>query len=325
MYIRAACYLGARFGCVGARGLDMVVTGWASHGHRVFLGAASRRLLCAEPVSPPLRGGTGGRVGSDFHKTKKLINNKQIAILLNRQILSSDTDTLCGIIKTRAADFNHVNVATALRKALEAPRHLVPEEIWAILEESALRNMKNFDPQGISGSLHMMAKKKYRPQERLVSAIEQHAEEISGEFNPQNVANTLWAYAKMGRKPGERMIGLLEGRAEAISGEFSSQAVANTLWAYATMGRKPGERMMGQLERRAETISGEFNSQEVANTLWAYAKMGRKPGERLMGLLEGRACAISGGFKPQAVVQILFWYKNTGRQPPDWLQELTFN
>jgi hypothetical protein len=78
--------------------------------------------------------------------------------------------------------------ATALRKALEAPRHLVPEEIWSILEDSFFKNMKHFDPQVISGSLHMMVKKKYRPQERLVSAIEQHAEEISGEFNPQNVA-----------------------------------------------------------------------------------------------------------------------------------------
>ena len=139
MYIRAACYFGARFGSVGAmRGLGMVVTAWACraglapHQHSIFLGAASRRLLSGG--GGRRGGGTGARVGSDFHKTKKLINNKQIAIHLNRQILSSDTETLCGIIKARAEDFNHVNVATALRKALEAPRHRVPRDIMGILE-----------------------------------------------------------------------------------------------------------------------------------------------------------------------------------------------
>ncbi len=36
--------------------------------------------------------------------------DKQIAIQLNKQILSSDSETLYGIVKTRAADFNHVTV-----------------------------------------------------------------------------------------------------------------------------------------------------------------------------------------------------------------------
>jgi len=182
-----------------------------------------------------------------LHKNEKRIDNKHIAKHLNAQILSSGTETLCDIIKTRAADFNHVNVATALRKALEAPRHRVPRDIMGILEESALRNMKNFEPRNIANSLHTMAKRKYRPQDRLLTAIEQRAEAIAGEFNPQDVANTVWAYATMGRKPGERLMGLLEGRAEAIAGEFNPQSVANTVWAYATLGRKPGERLMGLL------------------------------------------------------------------------------
>ena len=55
-------------------------------------------------------GGTNGGVGSDFHKNINQIDNKQVPIHLNEQILSSDTETLCDIIKTRAAYFNHVNV-----------------------------------------------------------------------------------------------------------------------------------------------------------------------------------------------------------------------
>ena len=143
----------------------------------------------------------------------------------------TDTRELCNFISSNAANFNHVNVATALGKTLKAPRHLVPKEIMDILEESALKNMKTFEPHGIANSLYAMAKEKYIPQERLFSAIEQRAEAISGDFNWKAVAYLLWAYAEMGRKPGERLMGLLEGRAEAISGEFDLQDVSDTLCA----------------------------------------------------------------------------------------------
>ena len=88
------------------RGVGMVFTGWvrragqAAHQQSVLFGAASRRLLSG--CGGQGGGGAGGGVGSDFHENKKLIDNKQIAIRLNKQILSSDTETLCGIIKTRA-------------------------------------------------------------------------------------------------------------------------------------------------------------------------------------------------------------------------------
>jgi hypothetical protein len=39
----------------------------------------------------------------------------------NKFIFNSDTETLCGIIKTQATEFNNVNVATALNKSLETP------------------------------------------------------------------------------------------------------------------------------------------------------------------------------------------------------------
>ena len=77
------------------------------------------------------RGGgeTSGGVGSEFHKTIKLISNMSIVFELSKRIVSSDTQSLCDIIKTRAKDFNHVssvwyldcNVTTALGKVLETP------------------------------------------------------------------------------------------------------------------------------------------------------------------------------------------------------------
>ena len=186
---RALCCLGARLSVFGVlRGVSTVFMGRACRAgiaapqKNGLFGAASRRLLSGGGGRGG--GGTGGRGGSDLHKNEKRIDNKHIAKHLNAQILSSDTETLCDIIKTRAADFNHVNVATALRKALEAPRHRVPRDIMGILEESAFRNMQDFDSRSIANSLHTMAKKKYRPQDRLLTAIEQRAEAISGDFNP---------------------------------------------------------------------------------------------------------------------------------------------
>ena len=60
------------------------------------------------------------------------VADRQTAIQLNEQILSSDTETLYCIIKTRDADFHHVNVATALCKTLKAHQqsaHYGKEEV----------------------------------------------------------------------------------------------------------------------------------------------------------------------------------------------------
>ena len=191
-------------------GWTMVLHGWPCQAHvaanqlRVLFGVASRRLMSGG--SRQGGGGSGSVADSCFpYKNKKFIT---------QQILRSDTESLCDLVKARGAEFNHVNVVAALRKALEAPRHRVPRDIMGILEESAFKNMLNFEPRNVANVLHIMAKKRYNPQERLYHAIEQRAEAISGEFNSQAVANTLWAYATMGRKPGERLMGLLEGRTD---------------------------------------------------------------------------------------------------------------
>jgi hypothetical protein len=62
-----------------------------------------------------------GGLASDFHKNKKQIDNKEVEKHVNEETLRSDTETLSDIIKTRAVDFNHVNVTTALHRALESP------------------------------------------------------------------------------------------------------------------------------------------------------------------------------------------------------------
>jgi hypothetical protein len=231
--------------------------------------------------------------------------SKGFNIELNKQIMRiSDTRELCDFVLTHAADFNHVNEATAFRQILKNQRVVPPKSLaqaLQTLEESALQNMQDFAARHIASTLHIMAKQKYKPTGNLLLALERRAGAISGEFNAQAVANTLWAFATMGTKPGKRMMGQLERQAEAISGEFNSENVAAVLWAFATMGTMPVERVMRQLERRAEAISGEFSSQSVASTLWAFATIGRKLGEQMMGLLEQRVESVAGSFTAHEV------------------------
>ena len=115
----------------------------------------------------------------------------------------SDTTELCGFVSTHAAEFNHVNVATAFRQVLKKgipPKSLA--QVLQTLEESAMQKMQDFGAKQIASTLHIMAKQRYKATGPLLLALERRGEAISAEFNSQAVANTLWAYATLGRKPG---------------------------------------------------------------------------------------------------------------------------
>ena len=105
---------------------------------------------------------------------------------------------LCTLIETRVAEFNHVNVSTAFRTLLQGrrdggPRGVVERALQA-LKAAALRTIETFGAQGVSNTLHIMAKSRYRPWDRtLIPELEGRAEALAGTFNAQNVANTLWA------------------------------------------------------------------------------------------------------------------------------------
>ena len=138
---------------------------------------------------------------------------------LNKQIQRCSTASeLCGLIACSAHGFNHVNVATAYRKLLQAGRGGVPrgamERALQQLEECALQQMPAFGAQAVANTLHIFAQKRHGARD-LLAALEARAGEVAGECNPQEVANMLWAYATMGRRPGEGVLGALEARAMA--------------------------------------------------------------------------------------------------------------
>ncbi len=65
------------------------------------------------------------------------------------------------MIRSSSAEFDHINVVTALGKVLQAPRRGVPPEVvmkaLKRIEESALQKMQDFGPQQTANTLHIMA------------------------------------------------------------------------------------------------------------------------------------------------------------------------
>ena len=143
-------------------------------------------------------------------------------IALNQQIAKVEsTPELCILMEQNAAEFDHVNVSTALRKLLQASRAGMPrgvvEHTLEALEQRALQTMEDFEPQGIANTLHIMAKKRYRPvSAALLPELEGRLRAVAGESTPQNIANTLWAFATLGERPGAGVVGALEERPRAV-------------------------------------------------------------------------------------------------------------
>ena len=78
----------------------------------------------------------------------------------------SDTRKFFDFISTHAAELNHVNVATSFRKLLQVSHLGVQDQsvqhALHTLKECVLRNMKDFGPQRIANTLHIMAKKRHK-------------------------------------------------------------------------------------------------------------------------------------------------------------------
>ena len=274
-------------------------------------GSATVSVRLARAFSRPGGGpGPGGGPSKHMH----------MHLALNRSILGCQSPaTLTALVAARASDFNHVNVATALRHMMMAQnrdmRRDAPQDsrddalqgALQTLEECALRKIGEFEAREVANLLHTMAKTGYRPaQSSLLAELERRVELKASDFTPQGVSNTLWAWASMHRRPAGGPMKALEARVEAIAHTFHSQAVANTLWAWAKLGRRPAEGALAALEKRTEHIVDEFKSQEVANALWALAKLGRVPSERLLCVIEQRAEAISNTFNAREVSNTLW-------------------
>jgi len=129
--------------------------------------------------------GRGGR-----HSSGPSRQSKHTHLHLNRRILACETPAALGaLVAARAADFNHVNVATAFRHMMMAQhgnRPGVEANALQTLEESALQKIGEFEAREVANLLHIMAKRGYRPAHRSLPAeLDRRAEALAADFTPQ--------------------------------------------------------------------------------------------------------------------------------------------
>jgi len=109
---------------------------------------------------------------------------------LNQNLCScNDAHKLCILIETCVEDFNYVNVATGFRKLLGLKSHRASareEQVLQLLEQAALKNIDDFEPQHVSATLHAIAKSGYRPSNpRLFDALERQYSTVIAAANGQ--------------------------------------------------------------------------------------------------------------------------------------------
>jgi hypothetical protein len=175
------------------------------------------------------------------------------------------------------------------------------EKALQTLEGCALRNMQEFEPQGLSNTLHIMAKTKYS-NVTLLHALVRRTEETAADFNAKDVANTLWALATLSKM---KVTDCKQG--------FSA-SVAQSGDRLIELGDPVLERVLGLLDWRVEVTAGyplfslytykstntdewdtaaHMNVQELTNTMWAFAVM-KRVRDGVLRILEARAEEIIG-------------------------------
>lgn len=136
--------------------MEQVASGAPTSAHQIIRGPCESMPTSAGPASTvphDAEAASGGRHsrgprGGGFAAPKRGRYNSQ----LNREISAcGSAQEVCACIEARAAEFDHVNVATAFRKFLMTRRDAMPSAATGSamrkLEESALRKVADFDAQ----------------------------------------------------------------------------------------------------------------------------------------------------------------------------------
>jgi hypothetical protein len=111
------------------------------------------------------------------------------------------------------------------------------------LEGCALRSMQEFEPKGLSYTLHIMAKTKYS-NITLLHALVRRTEETAADFkDAKDVANTLWALATISKMKGT----------DCKQGFSSVAQIGDRLME---LGDPVLERVLGLLDSRVEVTAG---------------------------------------------------------------------
>lgn len=268
---------------------------------------------------PPTKGDAADVLPGTLDKRAKQYNTDLLSA-------GEDLQQLLDIVERHGADFNAVNVSTALNRLAKAHKgrtavdlahpgqqgrlHRAVEK----LQEHLQRHPCAYGPQSLSNIAHALAKMQMGSDATLQVVQDRALSELHG-FLPQHIAITAWAFASLGQ-PAPALFDALRDRSIPLLFSFNSQNLSNLAWAFAT-AQHPSEQLFAALaDAVIPCISrDEFNPQALGNIAWSYATVGDRRRELFQAV--GRAAMkCLGGFRPEGLASIAWGFGKAGQAAP---------
>ena len=215
----------------------------------------------------------------------KLVNNRE----LNREIsiaAGRGPHALLALVKSRVAEFNSVNAATALHRLSQshersqwtAQLQLHDDEVFqALLGHTvgllALPPGPDCDARATSTIAHSLAALGCRD-EGAALAVTEAARKRLGSFDRQGHVNLMWALAKLPRVKGTKVIGRkLALASKPLVGEFSPQELSNLVWSLGKLSVRDNQ-LMSMISDAVRKCLDNFTGQGLATVAASYARIG---------------------------------------------------
>ena len=220
------------------------------------------------------------------------------------------------------------NIASSLSNLLLNDDGRVSEDLFLSLAKASVRNLSQFNPQGLSNLAYAYALIEYVPKfddgSDLFDHIAMQSIKMRAEFNAQDVSNMVWAFATV-KKRHDALFKAMGDQVVAQDRLRDSQPLSNTVWAYATAGvSHPDlfEKVASHIVRLGHLR--DFEPQALSNIVWAYAKAGvshpklfEKVGNHVAGLR-----SLDRFTHPQDVSNTVWAYATAGVNHPQLFEKM---
>jgi hypothetical protein len=244
--------------------------------------------------------------------TNSKVNPKNIAI--NKKICQTGSYfEIFRIWKESKADFNEVNIATAIHRLTKSQTKFeitsLQEDEKSLLDElknAARESVAKFKPQEIANILWAFATLGIEDEKLFSIFANVIGKRKLSFFKPQEIANILWAFATLGIKDKKLFDDFANEIKKRNLSSFNPQDFANILWAFATLGIKDKKLFDDFANEIKKRNLSSFKPQEFSNILWAFATLGIKDKKLFDGFANDIEKKNLTSFTPQNIANILW-------------------
>ncbi|KAL0048903.1 hypothetical protein WJX82_001964 [Trebouxia sp. C0006] len=239
---------------------------------------------------------------------------------INKRITSArESWQILDIVNTFGAEFDAVNVATALHRIAKQR----PEDVARLVSSDGFKQLvmmvdiqaDQCKPQQIANIMWAFGTLSFKPQQHLLDVLATQALSKLTGFNPQNLANFIWAYARMELQPPADVLQDFLAECELKLGQFAPQNISNMLWACATLGVSPGRKFLAAVTSVSLLQLHLFTPQAIKDTLWAMATIGYTPAKPFLQGAADLCLYLMSQFNPQNIANAIWAFAKFGFNP----------